>query len=198
MLHGGWRGLLCPLLAVDKWVGDAMLGCNTDGTLGGDDHKLVAGGNVDLKASTTTEAELASKSNPLQGTSAGTAPATGTPSAARTGANATKPIGTVYSTSKSHYVEVLETPQGMFFRLIFLESCQSQLSADQLEQLQPKGTRHIGQIWSSDARGLRYSTCDYGRAFDALDGKRTFSDALSQALQTKFSEEERARTAFLK
>lgn len=224
---------ISPLLAVDKWVGDAMLGANTDSTLGantdstlgvntdstlgiaddvplgantdstlgGDDRKLAAGGNIGLKASTTTEAELGSTSNPLQGTSAGKAPATGTPSAARTGANATKPIGTVYGTSKSHYVEVLETQgktQGMFFRLIFLESCQSQLSADQLKQLQPKGTKHIGQIWSSDARGLRYSTCDYGRAFDALDGKRTFSEALSQALQTKFSEEEQARAALLK
>ncbi len=182
-----------PLLAVNKWIGDSRLGVNMDSTLDPDNNDTLDPDNndtLDPDNNDTLDPDSNDTLDPDSNDTLGIAESGSSPKKAKR-----------YGTSKTQYVAALER-QGkaanMYFRLVFLESCQSQLSNDLLKRLRTRGTTQIGQVWSSDARGLKYSTCDYGRAFAALNETASFSEALSRTLENQFTEEQRVRDELLK
>jgi hypothetical protein len=70
----------------------------------------------------------------------------------------------------------------MRFPVLLLESCKSQLSSEQREQLTGNNAKVVGQLWTSDDKGLPYETCDYVRIFASLSENKTFAEALSDLL----------------
>lgn len=91
-------------------------------------------------------------------------------------------LGGEAGTTKEAYVQTLATfsrKQGMKFRLVFVESCSSELSAKRVSQL--KGS--VGQLYTSDIDGLEYNTLDYQTILNSptTDIAETLSNALNSA-----------------
>lgn len=70
---------------------------------------------------------------------------------------------------------------GMHFDTVFLESCQSELSQQTLQQFRQQEDANIHRLYVSNAIGLRYRTIDYPVLFSLQDGKR-FTRVLSEQM----------------
>lgn len=190
-----------PLLAVNKWIGDSRLGASVDGMLDPDNNDTLDPDNNDTLDPDSNDTLDPDSNDTISAAGSNTFALDGKTSPNSAGGKTSSRRVRRYGTSKSQYAAVVQRQSqtaGMFFRIVFLESCQSQLSGILLKQLRAGKMLHIGQIWSSDARGLKYSTCDYGRVFAALDQTTSFSEALSLTLRQHFDEEQRVRDEILK
>jgi hypothetical protein len=82
-------------------------------------------------------------------------------------------------TSKDAYSATLATASrehGMNFRLVFVESCSSELDAAQIRELNDS----VGLLYTSDTDGLEYKTLDYTKVFGGED--ENVADAINNAL----------------
>jgi pentapeptide MXKDX repeat protein len=64
---------------------------------------------------------------------------------------------------------IMDPSRNMFFNVLFLESCNSDLGA-LMQDLADTPTPNIGYLFTSDHKGLSYSTVDYQRAKKSASG----------------------------
>jgi hypothetical protein len=95
-------------------------------------------------------------------------------------------------TTKDRYFEVLKqrAEAGMTFRLVFVESCRSSPTPEQLQVLRA-GATPIERIWASDSQGLDFQTVDYGALVRRTRGGEGLIRALDAELQHRFAEQHR-------
>jgi|GEM_PF-3595325 len=107
--------------------------------------------------------------------------------------------------NKRRYLEVLnqegggDPTSGMYFPLVFMESCNSQLQSSSDDWIQETinvgrnkvsyaglNLRNIGKMFTSDAKGLAYRTLRYGEMFTNLEYNKflEFQEAISYQLES--------------
>jgi hypothetical protein len=64
---------------------------------------------------------------------------------------------------------IMDPSRNMFFNVLFLESCNSDLGA-LMQDLADTPTPNIGYLFTSDHKGLSYNTVDYQRAKKSVSG----------------------------
>jgi hypothetical protein len=99
--------------------------------------------------------------------------------------------------TKASYVEsILDISEatGMRFPLLFVEACRSQFDSDVLRRIGADGA-DIGLIYTSDLKGLQYTTLDYEKVFDRVDSGASLASAMHQELLAIYETQKAAREA---
>jgi hypothetical protein len=92
--------------------------------------------------------------------------------------------------SKARYTATLGRlgkERSMYFMAAFIESCRSELSADELAALSGPA-RNVGMLYTSDQKGLTYSTLDYAELLDKKNADKPLSASLRAFLLRKHEE----------
>jgi len=171
-----------PLLAVNKWIGDSRLGAS--GLSPDENNTLSPVENNTLgREENNTLDPLAN--NTLDPDNNDTLSIDGHRLPPDVGGNASFRKAVRYGTSKSQYAAILARQgqtAGMFFRVVFLESCQSQLSGELLKQLRAgKSLQSADDVGNSHWRGALSNNRYFFRVEGGVDGiSEPFPDGASR------------------
>jgi hypothetical protein len=102
-----------------------------------------------------------------------------------------------FGVTKGEYFAALDqahVTRQMFFRVVFVESCQSELAASAVARWQTADSlAFAGEIWTSDGQGLKLSTVDYAEVFASLSRAPDFAAAFRSLLSRQFDEDQQRR-----